>query len=164
MSGQEPLPAAAGADLIAVAADLHGKRAVLSEEINKARANLDRIEGEMRAVDTVLRLFGVGPALHYYSIPLHSRDLSKILRVKLRMSIAPLTSIELTRAIMAERQMNPDDRELFKQVRFRIGASLRNLRAHGTLTSAMNTDGLLEWKYVEGAGEKRPKIRPPCKP
>lgn len=163
MAIQETILVLPHPDLNIVVADLHAKREELSMELNEARAVFDRIQGEIRAVDTVLRLFGAGEPLHQAEIPLHRRDVSKVVLFALRTSPTPLTSLELAKILLAERRMSPHDKKLMREVGPRVRATLRHFRKQGLLTSFENAEGLLTWRYADQPKSISPRRGARCK-
>ena len=162
MATQETGLVPSNSDVLSIAADLRAKRDELAAELDGARAVFDRIQGEIRAVDTVLRLFGAGAPLHKTEIPLHRQEISKIVLFALRTSSAPLTSLDLARILLAEKRMSPHDKKLVKDVSPRIRGTLRHFRKQGVLTATENADGLLAWRYVNPPKSRTSKADGSC--
>jgi hypothetical protein len=150
MAGPKALPIGQESpDLTVISADLLAKRRELSAELDRAQAVITRIQSEIGAVDTVLRLFGAGSPLHQAVLPLYRRDTSKIVLLALRASPHPLTSPELARIVLTERKMSLHDEKLVKAVGARVRGSLSHFRRRGVLTATENADGLLAWRYAD---------------
>ena len=114
--------ASASPDILIIGADLLAKRHELSAELIKAQAVVTKIQSNITAVDTVLRLFGAGAPLHQTVLPLHRRDHSKIVLTALQDSPRPLTSMELARIVITERRFSADDEELVRAIARRVAA------------------------------------------
>lgn len=135
--------------------DLFMRRNGLAVDLAKAQAIVARIESEIGAVDTVLRLFGAGSPLHISVLPLHRRDTSKIIWTSLTASTRPLTSTELARMVIVERKFDAHDEDLVRAVAKRVRASLNHLRRRGAVRAEENQDGLLTWSRIEISNTSR---------
>ncbi len=55
----------------------------------------------------------------------------------------------ITIRLMAERELNPNDKVLAKAMQKRIGAALRNLRERALVVSEQRTGSPLHWRIRE---------------
>jgi len=67
----------------------------------------------------------------------------------LREAKRPMTGVELTQHVMAERGMNTADKGMVKTVGKRVGSCLRHHRLKGILKSSEGPDGLLLWEFAK---------------
>jgi hypothetical protein len=73
-------------------------------------------------------------------------EVSKIIRDVLRETGTALTTKDIALRVMAERGLNVSDPRLTWTVQKRVGASLRNLRARGTVRSEPGMGRNLAWR------------------
>lgn len=71
----------------------------------------------------------------------------------LRQTAEPLTTQDLTLRVMAERSLTVADRKLVHTVQKWVGASLRNMRARGSVASENGRRDGLRWGLREAAAD-----------
>ena len=133
---------------------LRDKRAHLAGQIDALQ---DQLRAAMIAVDHVdctLRMFVPDidldeirpkplPPRHHAFKGQVTRAILAILRCDGAMDAKAITI-----RLMAERELNPNDKVLAKAMQKRIGAALRNLRERQLVTSAATAGGFLQWQIA----------------
>lgn len=143
------------ADLHVVSA-LKGKRGELAglidglqDQLRQAMIDLDHIDASLRMFDPDIELDEIKPKP---LPPRHHAFKGQVARAILAMlrKDGPMDARAITIRLMAERELNPNDRKLADAMHKRIGAALRNLRERGlTVSQEPMKGGLLVWRLKE---------------
>src|SRR5690606_31653489 len=134
-----------------VVSALRGKRGELAGQINALQDQLRAAMIDLDHVDATLRMFD--PEIELDEIkpkplpPRHHAFKGQVTRSILAMlrSEGALDAKAITIRLMAERELNVNDRALQKAMHKRIGAALRNLRERTLVSSRSGPGGRLEW-------------------
>ena len=142
---------------------IHGllrKRADMAGEADAIRARLSVALSDLDHIDAVIRLFK--PDIEPGDLPTRAAlapsrasrgEVQRHIFEVLRAALAPMTTRELTQAIMERRGMNADDRVLFNLILRRAEHTLAALRRAGTVQSDRAAAGaLLRWRAVREYG------------
>lgn len=130
---------------------LRGKRGELAglvdglqDQLRQAMIDLDHIDASLRLFDPDIELDEIKPKP---LPPRHRAFKGQVTRAILAMLRAegPMDARAITLRLMAERELNLNDKGLQKAMHKRIGAALRNLRDRQLATSEQNKGGLLLW-------------------
>ena len=143
------------ADLHVVTA-LRDKRASLAGQIDALQDQLREAMIAVDHVDCTLRMFA--PDIDLDEIrpkplpPRHHAFKGQVTRAILAMlrSDGAMDAKAITIRLMAERDLNPNDRTLAKAMQKRIGAALRNLRERRLVGSQQGAGGMLLWQVSKG--------------
>lgn len=138
------------ADLHVVTA-LRDKRAHLAGQIDALQDQLREAMIAVDHVDCTLRMFA--PDIDLDEIrpkplpPRHHAFKGQVTRAILSMLRAEgaMDAKAITLRLMAERDLNLNDKTLAKAMQKRIGAALRNLRERALVGSAQGAGGMLRW-------------------
>ena len=138
------------ADLHVVTA-LRSKRAELAGQIDALQDQLREAMIAVDHVDSTLRLFV--PDIDLDEIkpkplpPRHHAFKGQVTRSILAMlrKEGPMDAKAITLRLMAERELNLNDKVLAKAMQKRIGAALRNLRERQLARSEQGSGGMLVW-------------------
>lgn len=141
------------ADLHVVSA-LRDKRAQLAGQIDALQDQLREAMIAVDHVDSTLRLFV--PDIDLDEIkpkplpPRHHAFKGQVTRSILAMlrKEGPMDAKAITLRLMAERELNLNDKVLVKAMQKRIGAALRNLRERTLTTSSEGHGGFLLWQIA----------------
>jgi hypothetical protein len=141
------------ADLHVVTA-LRSKRAELAGQIDALQDQLREAMIAVDHVDSTLRLFV--PDIDLDEIkpkplpPRHHAFKGQVTRSILAMlrKEGAMDAKAITLRLMAERELNLNDKVLVKAMQKRIGAALRNLRERTLVVSTQNVGGLLTWSLL----------------
>jgi hypothetical protein len=135
---------------------LKAKRAELAGQIDALQDQLREAMIAVDHVDCTLRLFA--PEIDLDEIkpkplpPRHHAFKGQVTRGILAMlrKDGPMDARAITIRLMAERELNPNDKKLADAMHKRIGAALRNLRDRGLAVSQEPLKGgLLRWSLKE---------------
>lgn len=140
-----------------VVSALKAKRAELAGRIDALQDQLREAMIDVDHVDCTLRLFV--PDIDLDEIrpkplpPRHHAFKGQVTRAILAMLRAEgaMDAKAITIRLMAERELNPNDKALAKAMQKRIGAALRNLRDRQLVASAHGRGGLLVWEVARPA-------------
>ena len=141
------------ADLHVVSA-LRAKRGKLAGQIDALQDQLREAMIAVDHVDATLRMFA--PDIDLDEIkpkplpPRHHAFKGQVTRAILAMLRAEgaMDAKAITIRLMAERDLNPNDKALQKAMHKRIGAALRNLRDRTLVQSRSGPGGRLEWRIT----------------
>lgn len=141
------------ADLHVVTA-LRDKRASLAGRIDALQDQLREAMIAVDHVDCTLRMFA--PDIDLDEIrpkplpPRHHAFKGQVTRAILAMlrSDGAMDAKAITIRLMAERDLNPNDKTLAKAMQKRIGAALRNLRERRLVGSQQGVGGMLLWEIA----------------
>ncbi len=133
---------------------LRGKRGELAGQIDALQDQLRQAMIDLDHVDCTLRLFD--PDIELDEIkpkplpPRHHAFKGQVTRSILAMLRAEgaMDAKAITIRLMAERDLNPNDKTLQKAMMKRIGAALRNLRERSLVASQRGAGGLLVWSIA----------------
>jgi hypothetical protein len=131
---------------------LRSKRAELAGQIDALQDQLREAMIAVDHVDSTLRLFV--PDIDLDEIkpkplpPRHHAFKGQVTRSILTMlrTEGAMDAKAITLRLMAERELNLNDKVLVKAMQKRIGAALRNLRERGLIGSSQGAGGLLLWR------------------
>lgn len=141
------------ADLHVVSA-LKDKRARLAGLIDALQDQLRAAMIDVDHVDSTLRMFA--PDIDLDEIkpkplpPRHHAFKGQVTRAILAMlrSEGAMDGKAITLRLMAERELNLNDKVLAKAMQKRIGAALRNCRERGLVRSSQGKSGMLVWEIA----------------
>lgn len=130
---------------------LRSKRAELAGQIDALQDQLREAMIAVDHVDSTLRLFA--PDIDLDEIrpkplpPRHHAFKGQVTRSILAMlrTEGAMDAKAITLRLMAERELNLNDKALVKAMQKRIGAALRNLRERQHVTSSQGPRGTLTW-------------------
>jgi hypothetical protein len=142
------------ADLHVVSA-LRGKRGemaglidALQDQLRQAMIDLDHVDCTLRMFDPDIELDEIRPKplppRHHAFKGQVTRSILAMLRAEGAMDAKAITI-----RLMAERDLNPNDKTLQKAMHKRIGAALRNLRERTLVQSRSGSGGRLEWRTAQ---------------
>lgn len=118
------------------------KRAELAGQIEDAQTKLRQLVIDLDALDATLRLFQ--PDIDLAEIrpkpipPRHHAfrgEISRVVLEYLRTSPEPVSTTAVLKRVMDERGLNISDTRLYRLIRTRVGACLRNYREQGIVRS-----------------------------
>jgi hypothetical protein len=111
--------------------------------------DLDHVDATLRMFDPDIELDEIRPKP---MPPRHHAFKGQVTRAILTMLRADgaMDGKAITIRLMAERELNPNDKVLEKAMQKRIGAALRNLRERGLVASEATKSGLLRWSLAKG--------------
>jgi hypothetical protein len=139
-----------------VVSALRGKRGelaglidALQDQLRAAMIDLDHVDATLRMFDPDIELDEIRPKP---LPPRHHAFKGQVTRGILAMlrKDGPMDARAITIRLMAERELNPNDKKLADAMHKRIGAALRNLRDRGLAVSQEPLKGgLLRWSLKE---------------
>lgn len=138
-------------------AGLIRKRAEIAGELEAAQTRVRQLIIDIDNVDATIRLFA--PDIDLEEIrpkpvpPRHTAfhgEISRAILNTLRQTGMALTTKDLALRVMADRGLNIADPRLTRTVQKRVGASLRNLRARGSVRSGQGSGSNLRWSVGDG--------------
>lgn len=129
--------------------ELAGAIDALQDQLRQAMIDMDHIDATLRMFDPEIELDEIKPKP---LPPRHRAFKGQVTRAILAMLRAEgaMDARAITLRLMAERELNVNDKGLQKAMHKRIGAALRNLRERQLVTSEQTKGGLLVWR-VGGA-------------
>ena len=113
--------------------------------VRQLMIDLDHLDATLRMFDPGIKLDDIKPKATPARYAASQGEMARIVLTILKDAREPMTSEQLTRRVMAERGMNPDDRRLFRIVRNRIGSCLRHHRTKGVLQSEQGPGQYMVW-------------------
>lgn len=133
---------------------LREKRGELAGQIDALQDQLRQAFIDMDHIDATLRMFV--PDIELDEIkpkplpPRHRAFKGQVTRAILAMlrTDGPMDAKTITLRLMAERELNLNDKGLQKAMRKRIGAALRNMRDRALVVSEQGKGGLLRWSIA----------------
>lgn len=133
---------------------LKSKRGIIAGRIDALQDQLRQALIDLDHVDCTILLFDPDAVLDEIKTkpmpPRHHAFKGQVTRSildMLRESQVSLDGQTITRNLMEERELNIDDKKLFKTIQKRVGAALRNLRDRGLVVSnERQKGGLLHWQ------------------
>lgn len=137
-----------------VVSALRGKRGelaglidALQDQLRAAMIDLDHVDATLRMFDPDIELDEIRPKP---LPPRHHAFKGQVTRSILAMlrSEGAMDAKAITIRLMAERDLNPNDKALQKAMHKRIGAALRNLRDRTLVSSRSGPGGRLEWSVA----------------
>lgn len=128
-------------------AELAGLVDSLQDQLRQAMIDMDHIDASLRMFDPDIELDEIRPKP---LPPRHHAFKGQVTRAILAMlrKEGALDAKAITIRLMAERELNPNDRALQKAMHKRIGAALRNLRERGLVESLEQSGQLLRWRVA----------------
>lgn len=132
------------------------RRAELQTETAHLRERMAVVANDIEAIDRVLDSFGFtgeleGKTTRQARIVLFYRnELRAFLLTALRKAGRPMSTRELAKTICETEGKHAHDRRLVADVVKRAGKSLRELRRHGEVASAMGAKGEFVWSILSG--------------
>lgn len=111
----------------------------------QALIDLDNVDATLRLFDADIVLEEIRPKPIPPRYTAYKGEVARICFGALRQARGPLSTEELAKSVMAERNMNTMDKRLLRTVLKRVGACLRHFRGKGLLASVERPDGRLEW-------------------
>lgn len=133
---------------------LRGKRGELAglidglqDQLRAAMIDLDHVDATLRMFDPDIELDEIRPKP---LPPRHHAFKGQVTRSILAMlrSEGAMDAKAITIRLMAERELNVNDKTLTKAMHKRIGAALRNLRDRTLVSSRSGPGGRLEWSVA----------------
>lgn len=125
--------------------ELTGQIDALQDQLRQAMIDLDHIDCTLRMFDPEIELDEIRPKplppRHHAFKGQVTRSILAMLRAEGAMDARAITI-----RLMAERELNPNDKALQKAMHKRIGAALRNLRERTLVQSEQGRGGLLVWE------------------
>lgn len=131
------------------------KRAEIAGRIEHNQFELRRLISELDHVDATIRIFD--PSVDIGGIrakpvpPRHAAFKGEVTRLvfkMLRSASGPVTSRDIAKALMLERGLDPEDRQLSVVMVKRVGACLRVQRIKGFVRGAAGEGGLQGWELA----------------
>lgn len=132
------------------------KRAELCGVVEGLRVQLGAQLDALNHIDATIRVFK--PDIDLVDLPerlappanaAFRGEVQRFLLDKLRKADRPMTTFDMTEAVMRSRGLDPADRVLFQLIAKRTGHSLSKLRRQGKATSyRAGKSALLEWKVA----------------
>lgn len=124
--------------------ELAGQIDALQDQLRAAMIDMDHIDATLRMFDPDIELDEIRPKplpprAHAFKGQV-TRSILAMLRAEGAMDAKAITI-----RLMAERELNPNDKALAKAMHKRIGAALRNLRERTLVSSRSGPGGRLEW-------------------
>lgn len=124
--------------------ELAGQIDALQDQLRAAMIDLDHVDATLRMFDPDIELDEIRPKplppRHHAFKGQVTRSILAMLRAEGAMDAKAITI-----RLMAERDLNPNDKTLQKAMHKRIGAALRNLRERTLVLSRSGPRGRLEW-------------------
>lgn len=129
------------------------KRAELAGKIEHAQLEVRHLIAELDHIDAAIRIFN--PAVDISAIrskpvpPRHAAFKGEVTRIvfdTLREADGPVSSRDIAKVLMAQRGLNPDDRELSVIMVKRVLACLRVQKRKGLVRNAPFAGDLLGWE------------------
>lgn len=133
--------------LVTLRATIAGQIDALQDQLREAMISIDHVDATLRMFAPDMDLDEIRPKplppRHYAFKGQVTRAILAMLR-----SDGAMDAKAITIRLMAERELNPNDKALAKAMQKRIGAALRNLRERQLVTSSQGHGGLLLWSLV----------------
>jgi len=115
--------------LIQKRGELAGRIDHLQSELRQAVVDMDNVEATLRIFAPDAELPGLAPRTVPPSEPAERGTTLRVILVALHEAARPLTTNELTEAVMKARGLEIDNARLFRTMSKRVGACLRNARS-----------------------------------
>jgi hypothetical protein len=131
--------------------EIAGRIESLQGQMRQAVADLDHIEAALRIVKPDLDLEEVMPRPVPPPHAAFKGEVTRIMLDTLRRTAKPLTTREITAALMRERGLRTDDPKLFRVMQIRTTACLGHWKRRGYLKSSPGPGikGALLWEIAE---------------
>ena len=129
-------------------AELAGQIDALQDQLRQAMIDVDHVDSTLRLFDPDIDLDEIRPKP---LPPRHHAFKGQVTRSILAMlrSDGAMDAKTITIRLMAERELNVNDKVLCKTMQKRIGAALRNLRERTLVQSWSGSGGLLVWSLAK---------------
>lgn len=130
------------------------KRAELAGQVEELHAKLGALMAALAHIDGALHVLKPDIALELLPEKLPPSpfsgfrgEIQRFLLDALRQADGPMSTFDLTRAVMAKRGMDPDDKVVFRMIARRTGYALAKLRRKGAVQSRRlgGNNGVMEW-------------------
>lgn len=127
--------------------ELAGQIDALQDQLRQAMIDLDHVDCTLRLFDPDIELDEIRPKP---LPPRHHAFKGQVTRAILAMlrTEGAMDAKAITIRLMAERDLNLQDKTLQKAMTKRIGAALRNLRERTLVASQQGAGGLLVWSIA----------------
>jgi len=112
--------------LITKRAQLAGRIDHVQTELRQLVVDLDNVEATLRIFDPDLEVPNLVPRNVPAALPAMKGDTGRIILNALRVAARPLTTNEVTEAVMKERGLDIDNPSLFRTMSKRVGACMRH--------------------------------------
>ena len=124
--------------------ELAGRIDALQDQLREAMIDLDHVDATLRLFDPDIELDEIKPKP---LPPRHHAFKGQVSRAILAMlrSDGAMDGKAITIRLMAERELNANDKTLAKAMQKRIGAALRNLRERGLVVSSPGAGAYQNW-------------------
>lgn len=132
--------------LIKKRSDLAAEIEQLQNKLKQTVIQLDHVEATLRIFKPDIDLGEVMPRRVPTAHHAFRGEMSRIILETLRQTERPLTSIQLTEAVMKERGLDVDDKVLRRTITKRVCACLRHWRNKGALKSTSGAGDLNLWE------------------
>jgi hypothetical protein len=132
------------------------KREELARLLKFHRAEIRKVTCDLDHLDATIRLFDPNaetPSLSRYPTRhrAHKGEMSRFVLSALREATAPLTSLEITQAMVQARGLKADDQTVVL-MRKRVGACLTKLKGDGTVHEVPQAGEYKGWRLAIGGG------------
>src|SRR5688572_6553964 len=128
-------------------AEMAGQIDALQDQLREAMIAVDHVDCTLRLFDPDIDLDEIRPKplppRHHAFKGQVTRSILAMLRAEGAMDAKAITI-----RLMAERELNVNDKTLAKAMQKRIGAALRNLRERQLVASSQGKGGMLLWEIV----------------
>jgi hypothetical protein len=127
--------------------ELAGRIDALQDQLREAMIDVDHVDSTLRLFDPDIDLDEIKPKP---LPPRHHAFKGQVTRAILTMlrTDGAMDAKAITIRLMAERDLNPNDKTLAKAMQKRIGAALRNLRERQLASSTAGAAGMLLWEIA----------------
>jgi len=127
--------------LIQKRGELAGRIDHLQTELRQAVVDLDNVEATLRIFAPDAAIPDLAPRNIPPGAPAGRGDTLRVILTALREAARPLTTNELTEAVMKARRLEIDNPKLFRTMSKRVGASLRNAKNERGIIRSMPGPG-----------------------
>lgn len=131
------------------------KRADISGELEAAQGVVRRLTIDLNNIDAAILIFNpdykldsIKPARIPSKYKMPKGEASRALLGVLRNASKPVTTLELTQHVMADRGMNTSDKKAVKIMIEKVGACLRNYKYKGIISSRKGEGRGVIWEIV----------------
>jgi hypothetical protein len=132
------------------------KRGELAGQIEHTQALLRKLVTELDTIDAAIRLFDpkadLGSIKQRLYPPRHQAFRGEMMRHvmgALRIATEPVTSLDITLAVMKGRGLNPDDLEFVRTIRKRVAACMWRLKKNGAVREVPGAGDLKGWMRAD---------------
>ena len=131
--------------------EIAGQIEDLQRQMKEAVCNLDHVEAAIRLFKPDIDLEEIAPRVVPPPHAAFKGEVSRVILDTLRQTTRPLSTRDVTYALMRHRGLRTDDSKLVRLMQQRTGACLGHWRRRGYLTSCQGpgAKGLLLWEIAE---------------